>query len=170
MQGFVTALRMLRSASAESPAARLVARSERTSSCRRPFDPRYPVDWQYAFLVRGTSMNWVASDGDLLVCLDVVRSGEPARDGDVVVIERHRHGLHEVSARRITRTEHHTLFSYDLLDPKFINPEHPGHPGAAHRCAFEARRNHRGGHPCPCPRRLPPAVIWNLLKTFKERR
>jgi SOS-response transcriptional repressor LexA len=94
-----------------------------------PFDPRYPVDWQYAFLVRGTSMNRVASDGDLLVCLDIVRSGEPARDGDVVVIERRRHGLHEVSARRITRTEHHTVFSYDSLDPKFINPEHPGYQG-----------------------------------------
>jgi SOS-response transcriptional repressor LexA len=94
-----------------------------------PFDPRYPVDWQYAFLVRGTSINRVASDGDFLVCLDVARSGEPARDGDIVVIERHRQSLHEVSARRITRTEHHMQFSHDSLDPKFTNPEHPSYQG-----------------------------------------
>jgi SOS-response transcriptional repressor LexA len=94
-----------------------------------PFDPRYPVDWQYAFLVRGNSINRVASDGDFLVCLDIARSREPARDGDLVVIERHREGLHEVSARRITRTESHTQFSYDSFDPKFTNPEHPGYQG-----------------------------------------
>jgi SOS-response transcriptional repressor LexA len=94
-----------------------------------PFDPRYPVDWQYAFLVRGTSINRVASDGDFLICLDIARSREPARDGDIVVIERHRQGLHEVSARRITRTESHTQLSYDSLDPKFTNPEHPGYQG-----------------------------------------
>jgi hypothetical protein len=64
-----------------------------------------------------------------LVCLDVARSGEPTRDGDIVVIEQHRQGLHEVSARRITRTERHTQFSYDSLDPKFTNPEHPGYQG-----------------------------------------
>jgi SOS-response transcriptional repressor LexA len=94
-----------------------------------PFDPRYPVDWQYAFLVRGTSINRVASDGDFLICLDIARSREPARDGDIVVIERHRQGLHEVSARRITRTESHTQLSYDSLDPKYTNPEHPGYQG-----------------------------------------
>ena len=38
-----------------------------------PFDPRYPVDWQYAFLIRGTSINRIASDGDFLVCLDIAR-------------------------------------------------------------------------------------------------
>jgi SOS-response transcriptional repressor LexA len=94
-----------------------------------PFDPRYPADWQYAFLVRGTSINRVASDGDFLVCLDIGRSREPARDGDFVVIERHRDGLHEISARRITNTESQTQFSYDSLDPKFINPDHPGYQG-----------------------------------------
>jgi SOS-response transcriptional repressor LexA len=117
--GQVAAGRWLEAYAPEEPVADLAI----------PFDPRYPVDWQYAFLVRGTSMNRVASDGDFLVCLDLTRSGEPTRDGDIVVIERHRQGLHEVSARRITRTERHTQFSYDSLDPKFTNPEHPGYQG-----------------------------------------
>jgi SOS-response transcriptional repressor LexA len=94
-----------------------------------PFDPRYQMDWQYAFLVRGTSINRVASDGDFLVCLDIARSREPARDGDIVVIERHRDGLHEISARRMTNTESQTQFSYDSLDPKYINADQPGYQG-----------------------------------------
>ncbi len=105
------------------------APDEPVSELAIPFDPRYPMDWQYAFLVRGTSINRVASDGDFLVCLDITLSREPARDGDIVVIERHRQDLHEVSARRITRTASHTQFSYDSLDPKFTNPEHPGYQG-----------------------------------------
>jgi Peptidase S24-like len=94
-----------------------------------PCDPRHPLDWQYAFLVCGTSINRVASDGDFLLCLDIARSGEPVRDGDLVVIERHRQGLREVTARRITRTASHTQFSHDSLDPKYTNLEHPGYQG-----------------------------------------
>ena len=37
--------------------------------------------------------------------------------------------MREVSARRIMRTESHTQLSYDLLHPKFTNPEHPGYQG-----------------------------------------
>jgi SOS-response transcriptional repressor LexA len=117
--GQVAAGRWLEAYAPEEPVGDLVI----------PFDSRYPVEWQYAFLVRGTSMNRVASDGEFLVCLDVARSGEPARDGDIVVIERHRQGLREVSARRITRTEHQTQFSHDSLDPKFTNPERPSYQG-----------------------------------------
>jgi hypothetical protein len=103
------------------------APDEPVSESAIPFDPRYPVDWQYGFLVRGTSINRVAPDGAFLMCLDIARSREPARDGDLVVIERHRDGLREVSARRITRTESHTQFDHDSSDPKFTDPAHPGY-------------------------------------------
>lgn len=71
-----------------------------------PSDPRYPHDWQYGLVVRGTSINRVAKDGDILGCLDYAASGIDLRDQDIVIVERTRHqeGTRELTAKVLCLT------------------------------------------------------------------
>lgn len=71
-----------------------------------PAAPDAPPEWQYAFTVDGTSLNKIANPGDILVCLDAIKSRYDMKDGDLVVVERSRFGgqMVERTAKRIRRT------------------------------------------------------------------
>jgi len=66
----------------------------------------YPADVQIAYIVDGESLNKVARDGDVLVCLDLIASGVSIRDNDLVIVEMKRHDGEFVdrSAKRVRRT------------------------------------------------------------------
>lgn len=64
-------------------------------------DPRFPAKAQYLLRARGTSVNRVIEEGDLVHCVDLAAAGQKPRDGDMVVVERVRaSGEREVSAKR----------------------------------------------------------------------
>lgn len=71
-----------------------------------PAAPDAPADMQYAYRVEGTSLNKIADAGDILVCLDCIKSNVDIRDGDLVVVERSRFSgqMIERTAKRIRRT------------------------------------------------------------------
>jgi len=88
-----------------------------------PLDPRYPKGKVFGLVVRGTSINKIAADGDVLVCLDV-SAGIEVENGDLVVVERRRaqEGLREVSAKRIKRGRHVIEFWPESTDPRWQEP------------------------------------------------
>lgn len=71
-----------------------------------PSSSEYPIDWQYAFIVEGESLNKIANSGDRLVCVDLIASGISIKDEDLVVVERSRDGgqLIERTAKRVRQT------------------------------------------------------------------
>lgn len=66
-------------------------------------DPRYPADAQYALRVRGNSVNKVAKDGTIVICVDVVAADIELRDGDMVWVERRRGDLVEATIKRLRK-------------------------------------------------------------------
>jgi SOS-response transcriptional repressor LexA len=66
-----------------------------------PYHPDYPTEGQYGLIVRGTSINKEAQNGDILLCLDVGISGIEVRENDLVIVERRRAqaGVKEVTAK-----------------------------------------------------------------------
>ena len=88
-----------------------------------PSSSDYPLEWQYALIVRGESLNKVAKDGDRLVCLDLIKSMISLEDDDLVICERQRFNgqLIERTAKRVRMT----LRGYEL----WPESEHPDHQG-----------------------------------------
>lgn len=84
-------------------------------------DRHYPRAAQYGLLVRGTSMNRVASPGDLLHCLDFTIAGVEPDEEDIVIVERRRlqEGQREVTAKRIRREGDIVILSPDSTDPRW---------------------------------------------------
>jgi lambda repressor-like predicted transcriptional regulator len=69
-----------------------------------PPDPRYPIEAQFDLVVRGESLNRFARDGDLLRCVSCDKAGIEPNDGDLVIVERTRHGSDvETTAKRLFR-------------------------------------------------------------------
>lgn len=66
-------------------------------------DPSYPIESQYALQVRGNSINRIAKDGSILVCVDIVSAGIEIRDADLVVVERRKGDLLETTVKRIRK-------------------------------------------------------------------
>jgi transcriptional regulator with XRE-family HTH domain len=64
-------------------------------------DVRYPAEFQYALRVSGNSVDKIAADGSILHVLDVTEAGITVRNGDLVVVERHRGGLVEATVKRV---------------------------------------------------------------------
>lgn len=62
-------------------------------------DPRYQVQ-QYALKVVGDSMNKVFPEGQFVVCASLIEMGREPAQGDLVIVERHRGGLIEVTVKR----------------------------------------------------------------------
>lgn len=100
-----------------------------------PSSGDYPLEWQFAFVVHGESLNLSARDGDRLVCVDLIKSGISIADGDLVVVERKRFGgqMVERTAKRVRQTlrgielwpesshpAHQDPIAYELSD----DPEH----------------------------------------------
>lgn len=90
-----------------------------------PADLRYPIEAQFGVVVRGTSINRAAQDGDVLVCVDPRRAACPVRENDVVIVERRRNGGHmiERTAKRYrTRGGASAELWPDSTDPRWQKP------------------------------------------------
>jgi transcriptional regulator with XRE-family HTH domain len=57
-------------------------------------DARYPRMAQYGLVVRGTSINQIAIDGDILHCVDIGISGHQPQNGELVIVEQMQFGGH----------------------------------------------------------------------------
>lgn len=81
----------------------------------------FPANMQIAYIVDGESLNKIARDGDVLVCLDLIKSGVSIRDDDLVVVEVSKHDGEFVdrSAKRVRRTK-----SGFELWPESTHPDH----------------------------------------------
>jgi SOS-response transcriptional repressor LexA len=68
-------------------------------------DPRFPKGSIYGLVVRGPSINRVAREGEVLICVDIGMAEIEVRDGDLVILERLRvqEGLRELTAKRLRR-------------------------------------------------------------------
>jgi len=86
--------------------------------------PDYPVDWQYAFTVEGNSVNKVAKYGDVLICVDLKKSGVRINDGDLVIVERPRSNgqLVERTAKRLRHSAAGIELWPESDDPRFHEP------------------------------------------------
>lgn len=89
-----------------------------------PPDPGLPPDALYGLIVHGTSINRIAEEGDIVVCLDHAKVGFDISEGDLVVVERRRHqeGLREVTAKRVRRKNGSIELWPDSNDPRWQEP------------------------------------------------
>ena len=89
-----------------------------------PAAPDAPAEWQYAFTVEGTSLDKIAQPGDILVCLDAIKSHVDIKDGDLVVVERSRFGgqMVERTAKRIRRSISGIELWPESNDPAYQEP------------------------------------------------
>lgn len=79
----------------------------------------YPAEAQFALLVRGTSINKIASDSEYLIVVDVLETGISPRSGDIVVVRRTRHGVTEASAKRLAGSPGNWTLEFESTDPKY---------------------------------------------------
>lgn len=87
-----------------------------------PPDPRWPAQCQYDLVVKGTSLNRVARDGDYLRCVDIPTTGIAVRDGDLVVVRRLRGGMVETTCKRAKRNGDTIEYWPDSTDPRWQEP------------------------------------------------
>ncbi len=87
-------------------------------------DARYQPGMQYLLRVNGESLNQVARDGDLILCLDYAEAGIELKSGDLVVVERSRDGglTLERTAKRIIRHNGEIELRPESSDPRFQEP------------------------------------------------
>lgn len=86
-------------------------------------DMKLSTDHVYALKVRGTSLNRIAPDGSVLVCLDAVGAGIAIREGDLVIVTQSREGgLREVTAKRVRRANGQYELWPESIDPKWQTP------------------------------------------------
>lgn len=83
-------------------------------------DPRFPAEAQFAVVVRGTSINRVAPDGALLHCVDPRQLRRQPQAGELVIVERKRHGGQDLerTAKRYRPTETGHEFWPDSTDAR----------------------------------------------------
>lgn len=84
-------------------------------------DPRFASEAQYGLIVRGSSINRLATAGDVLHCLDTSKAQiEPSED-DLVIVERKRAaaGQREVSAKRLRRRGRTIILAPDSTEPRW---------------------------------------------------
>jgi len=68
-----------------------------------PPDGRFPTDAQFDLIVRGTSINRFAKDGQRLRCVSADTFPYQIQDNDIVIVERYRGDLRERTAKRWRR-------------------------------------------------------------------
>lgn len=87
-------------------------------------DRRFPLGLQYLLRIKGESMNRIARDGDLVLCLDFAGAGNEIRSGDMVIVERSRDGGHTIE--RTAKRAMHRAGGIELHpesdDPRFQEP------------------------------------------------
>ena len=79
----------------------------------------------FGLVVRGDSINRTAPDGSIAVCLPIERAPRQYRDGDWVVVERHRGDLTEQTIKRVGKIDGKVMLIPDSHDPRF-QPIAPG--------------------------------------------
>lgn len=84
----------------------------------------YPLDWQYAFTVEGTSLNKRAEEGDILQCVDLIKSGLDVEDNRLVIVERTKHegSMIERTAKRVRKTSSGFELWPESTDPAHQEP------------------------------------------------
>lgn len=84
----------------------------------------YPADWQYAYTVDGPSVNKTARDGDILVCVDLIKSGADVTENDLVIVERTRFNgaMLERTAKRVRKAIAGPELWPDSDDPEHQDP------------------------------------------------
>jgi SOS-response transcriptional repressor LexA len=90
-----------------------------------PPDPRYPPSWQYAYEVRGNSVDLIARPGDFLIVVDRTAAGLSTRPGDLVIVTRTKDGLQEVTARRFQQNGTDCVLAFGSADSRFNGPALP---------------------------------------------
>lgn len=88
--------------------------------------PSYPEGAQYGLVVRGTSINQIALDGDILHCVDIQASGHMPQNGELVIVEQIHLGGHmrERTAKVLKEVgdERFVELWPDSDDPKWQEP------------------------------------------------
>ena len=84
----------------------------------------FPADWQYAYTVDGPSVNKTARDGDILVCVDLIKSGADVVENDLVIVERTRFNgaMLERTAKRVRKAIAGPELWPDSDDPEHQDP------------------------------------------------
>lgn len=84
----------------------------------------YPANAQYLLRVRGESLNKVAQDGDLLLCVNYFAAAIEPSVGDLAVIERSYDGGGPIerTAKRIVKMNGKIELMPESNDPKFQTP------------------------------------------------
>lgn len=108
----------------------------------------YPVELQFALKVEGNCLNKIANHGDRLLCLDMIKTGIAAEDGDLVIVEKSRFEgqMIERTAKRLRRTAD----GYELW-PESNDP--------AHQDPIKLNRNENGDIA-----RIMGKVLWIMRK------
>lgn len=104
----------------ETPA--LLQLSEITDFVEGLAIPPSQAEWTYGLRVRGTSLNKLAVENDILVCLDAM-SGIEFAHRDLVIVERVRDqgALREVTAKRLIRRDGRFHLMPESTDPMWQN-------------------------------------------------
>ncbi|UES36738.1 MULTISPECIES: helix-turn-helix domain-containing protein [Stappiaceae] len=87
-------------------------------------DSRYPTELQYLLTIKGESLNRVARDGDLILCLNYAQAGIELQSGDLVVVERTRDGGQTIerTAKRLVQSADGLQLHPESNDPRFQDP------------------------------------------------
>lgn len=85
------------------------------------YDVRFPPQAQFVVRVRGESLNRVAANGDLLLCVDYLAAGIELKENDLVLVERSRdNGMTiERTAKRLVRLNGQSELMPESDDPRF---------------------------------------------------
>ncbi|MES0811357.1 S24 family peptidase [Roseibium sp. SCPC15] len=85
------------------------------------YDVRFPAQSQFVVRVRGESLNKIAANGDLLLCVDYLAAGIEPKENDLVLVERSRdNGMTiERTAKRVIKLNGQSELMPESTDPRF---------------------------------------------------
>lgn len=85
------------------------------------YDVRFPAQSQFVVRVRGESLNRIAGNGDLLLCVDYLAAGIELKENDLVLVERSRdEGMTiERTAKRLINVNGQSELMPESDDPRF---------------------------------------------------
>jgi hypothetical protein len=87
-----------------------------------PADPRFNKQVQFDLLVQGDSFNKFANSGDIVRCVDTNKANINLEENDLVIVERTRHSLKELSARRYTKIRGYYILQSESTEKVFQEP------------------------------------------------
>ncbi|SHL75095.1 SOS-response transcriptional repressor LexA (RecA-mediated autopeptidase) [Roseibium suaedae] len=84
-------------------------------------DIRHPSSAQYLLRIKGESLNKIAQDGDLILCVNYLDAHIEPKIGDLAVVERSRDGGHTIerTAKRIAQHNGVVELRPESTDPRF---------------------------------------------------